>query len=160
MNEIPMELDQTAFQRVWERVMPQDRPDCPFTLEATPDLSPSPQPLIRSPLLPRPLQETPQSVPCLGEASMGELPRLEELAGEWAEARRTYRALARRMGSRGSFPPWPPKRTGSCVAFWPLIFSSRDGSMPQPSPAPRPFPRPGPWPFGRGFGENRKERRR
>ncbi len=103
MNEIPMELDQAAFQRVWERVMPQDRPDCPFTLEATPDLSPSPQPLVRSTLLPRPLQEMPQSVPCLGEASMGELPRIEELAGEWAEARRTYRALARRMGSRGIF---------------------------------------------------------
>lgn len=104
MNETVMELDQAAFQRVWERVMPQDRPDCPFTL-APPDddLSPAPQPLIRSPLLPQPLQEMPQSVPCLGEASMGELPRLEELAGEWAEARHTYRALARRMGSRGIF---------------------------------------------------------
>ena len=26
-------LDQASFRRVWQRVMPQDRMDCPFTLE-------------------------------------------------------------------------------------------------------------------------------
>ena len=103
MNETVMELDQAAFQRVWERVMPQDRPDCPFTLEPADDLSPVPQPLIRTPLSPLPRQEAPQFVPCLGEASMGELPRLEKLARGCGEARRTYRALARRMGGRGIF---------------------------------------------------------
>ena len=35
------ELDHAAFARVWRRVMPEDRPDCPFTLEpsAPPALS-------------------------------------------------------------------------------------------------------------------------
>ena len=103
MNETAMELDQAAFQRVWSRVMPQDRPDCPFTLDPLEDLSPTPQPLVRAPLSPLPCQQTPQSIPCLGEASMGELPRLEELIRECEENRRTYRALSRRMGGRGIF---------------------------------------------------------
>ena len=103
MNETAMELDQAAFQRVWSRVMPQDRPDCPFTLDPLEDLSPTPQPLVRAPLSPLPCQQTPQSIPCLGEASIGELPRLEELIRECEENRRTYRALSRRMGGRGIF---------------------------------------------------------
>lgn len=103
MNEIPMELDQAAFQRVWERVMPRDRPDCPFTLEEPEELSPPPQPLIRAALSPLPRQEVPQPIPCLGEASIGELPRLEELIRGEQRLRHTYRALARRMGGRGLF---------------------------------------------------------
>lgn len=103
MNEIPMELDQAAFQRVWERVMPRDRPDCPFTLEVPEELTPSPQPMIRSVLSPLPRQEAPQPVPCLGEASVGELPRLEELIRGEQRLRHTYRALARQMGPRGLF---------------------------------------------------------
>lgn len=103
MNEIPMELDQAAFQRVWERVMPQDRPDCPFTLEPSEELTPSPQPMIRAALSPLPRQDAPQPIPCLGEASVGELPRLEELIRGEQRLLRTYRALARRMGRRGLF---------------------------------------------------------
>lgn len=103
MNEIPMELDRAAFQRVWERVMPRDRPDCPFTLEPPQDLSPVPQPLTRAPLPPLPPPEPPQSIPCLGEASLGELPRLEELARGCEKLRRTYRTLGKKMGSRGGF---------------------------------------------------------
>ena len=50
MNETPITvLDQAAFQRDWRRVMPQDRSDCPFTLEELP-LSPAPHPFVRSPL--------------------------------------------------------------------------------------------------------------
>lgn len=33
MNGPQTDLDQAAFQRVWRRVMPQDRADCPFTLD-------------------------------------------------------------------------------------------------------------------------------
>lgn len=104
MNETPAPtLDQAAFQRVWRRVMPQDRPDCPFTLEE-PALTPtadSPQPLVRSALspLPAPVQP-PQSVPCLGEASVGELPTLEARMDEAAQAQQAYQALARRAGRR------------------------------------------------------------
>lgn len=34
MNGPQNDLDHAAFQRVWRRVMPQDRADCPFTLDA------------------------------------------------------------------------------------------------------------------------------
>lgn len=112
MNEIPMELDRTAFQRVWERVMPQDRPDCPFTLEPMEELAPSPQPLVRSPLSPPLRQEAPRSIPCLGEASLGELPRLDELIRECGRLRRTYWTLARRMGSRGIFSDMAARKNG------------------------------------------------
>ena len=33
MNGPQTDLDHAAFERVWRRVMPQDRADCPFTLE-------------------------------------------------------------------------------------------------------------------------------
>ncbi|MDE6107924.1 MAG: hypothetical protein K2F83_04525, partial [Oscillospiraceae bacterium] len=33
MNGPQNDLDHAAFQRVWRRVMPQDRIDCPFTLD-------------------------------------------------------------------------------------------------------------------------------
>lgn len=33
MNGPQTDLDRAAFQRVWQRVMPQDRTDCPFTLD-------------------------------------------------------------------------------------------------------------------------------
>lgn len=107
MNETPTAvLDQAAFQRVWRRVMPQDRADCPFTLEdpisAVP--TPAPAPLIRAPLPPLPAQAAaPQPIPCLGEASVGELPALKVRMDAAAQARRTYRALARRSGRRGLF---------------------------------------------------------
>lgn len=98
MNELPTApLDQAAFQRVWRRVMPQDRPDCPFTLEPSlPALLPA-----QAPLPPAPLSG--QSVPCLGEASRGELPAIKERMDAAARSRRAYRALERRMGRRGPF---------------------------------------------------------
>lgn len=34
-------LDYAAFERVWRRVMPEDRPDCPFTLEPSVPTAPS-----------------------------------------------------------------------------------------------------------------------
>ena len=105
MNETPTApLDQAAFQRVWRRVMPQDRTDCPFTLD-DPGLTPtSPQPLVRAPLTPMPAQAAaPQAVPCLGEASLGELPALEERMDAAALCRSTYRALASRHGRQGLF---------------------------------------------------------
>lgn len=107
MNETPTAiLDQAAFQRVWRRVMPQDRADCPFTLEdpISADPFPAPAPLVRAPLPPLPAQAAaPQPIPCLGEASVGELPALKTRMDAAAQARRTYRALARRAGRRGLF---------------------------------------------------------
>lgn len=108
MNETPTAvLDQAAFERVWRRVMPQDRPDCPFTLE-DPGLTPTaaPQPLVRTALAPVPVPAQaalPQSVPCLGEASQGELPALEARMAQTVQAQREYRTLERRAGRRSLF---------------------------------------------------------
>lgn len=92
MNEnSPAPLDQAAFQRVWRRVMPTDRPDCPFVLDP-PSLPEPVQPLMRAPMTP---------VSCLGEASMGELPTLEGLLALTVNGYRVYRAMERRT-NRGN----------------------------------------------------------
>lgn len=109
MNETPNAvLDQAAFQRVWQRVMPQDRPDCPFTLEQA-DPIPAPQPLVRAALAPLSVQ-APQPTPCLGEASAGELPALSALMDTAARARQVYLALSRRMGGRGLPSAWAAQK--------------------------------------------------
>lgn len=101
MNEAPpTALDHAAFQRVWQRVMPQDRADCPFTLAppALPVLAPE-QP---APAALVPLAQSADPVPvCLGEASVDQLPQLGELLGLTMDCARIYRALERRWGRRG-----------------------------------------------------------
>ena len=78
-------LDQASFRRVWQRVMPQDRMDCPFTLEepqaeavkasALPP-QPVPAPAVPAPLPPRPAPTLPTPTLCLGDASApGRTPR-------------------------------------------------------------------------------------
>ena len=39
---LPQRLDEGQFRRVWARVMPEDRPDCPFVLSPLPPPSPAP----------------------------------------------------------------------------------------------------------------------
>ena len=96
MNEIPPTvLDHDAFQRVWQRVMPQDRADCPFTLD--PAMAPhEPEPAA---LVPLPQGASPAPV-CLGESSMDQLPQLGELLACAIDCARIYRALERRWGRR------------------------------------------------------------
>lgn len=104
-TQLPADLNQEAFRRVWRRVMPEDRADCPFTVD-TPDTLP--QPVTQAPSLPtfmaptatppgpppRPMSSAPPV--CLGEQSTGELSQLEMLLGAAAEALQIYRSLARR----------------------------------------------------------------
>ena len=93
MCEIPAAgLDAEAFRRVWRRVMPQDRPDCPFTLEP-------PQPPAAE--LPWPM---PAASVCLGEGSAGETPILTRFLALTEEGRRAYGELLRRRGGRGREP--------------------------------------------------------
>ncbi|MCI8651806.1 MAG: rubrerythrin [Oscillospiraceae bacterium] len=97
MNETPSTfLDPAAFQQVWRRVMPEDREDCPFTVEPiTPSAPSQPQPLRRACL--------PAAAPagtCLGEASAGQVPILDRLIALTADCQRIYRSLARRSGRR------------------------------------------------------------
>lgn len=106
----PANLDQDAFRRVWQRVMPEDRADCPFTVDAPnlPTPATPPQPVTQTANLPpfmapattppgpppRPMSLAPPV--CLGEQSAGELPQLEELLAATAEGLQIYRSLARR----------------------------------------------------------------
>lgn len=102
MNETQAaQLDQAAFQRVWNRVMPQDRPDCPFTLEP-PTEAPqaAPAQTVMAPMVRQ--AEPPQQPPlCLGESSAPELPTLEALLTLTADSFRAYRALSLRAGRTG-----------------------------------------------------------
>ncbi len=105
MNEsLTPELDRVAFQQVWRRVMPEDRPDCPFTLEAPtlPTVTSTPVPVVSAapPSLSR-MAPTPQAQTCLGESSAGALPFLREMLAAAAEGQRTYRGMAR-QSRRGS----------------------------------------------------------
>lgn len=86
--------DQETFQRVWRRVMPQDRPDCPVTLDPSAPL-PASAPAVPTPQLP--------PVACLGEASAGQLPTLDRLLLLTAQDWQAYRTMAR--GSRRSTLP-------------------------------------------------------
>ena len=115
-SQRPEVLDQAAFRRVWRRVMPQDRPDCPFTLDP-PEEGPAPCPTpistsistpISAPgseptaLAPRPASAPPGAATaplCLGAASVGDLAGLDRLAHQVARDLALYRALARRAGS-------------------------------------------------------------
>lgn len=94
LPQAPVSLDGAEFQRVWRRVMPQDRPDCPFVLNEDPaPLVPLPQgappPQARGPAL------------CLGEESVGDLPALTGLAETVAGHLALYRRLARRRELTG-----------------------------------------------------------
>lgn len=98
---LPVALDQEAFRRVWQRVMPEDRADCPFTVNtpAAPRQLPAPPPHTAAPSVPPgfPVRPKPPTPPvCLGEQSAGELPQLEKLLASVTDAQRMYRSLARR----------------------------------------------------------------
>jgi len=79
------ELDRAAFERVWRRVMPQDRPDCPFTLDP-------PAPAASGPEEAQPPARK-ESDPLVPQGAADILQRM-------AEGRMAYRALERRWGLR------------------------------------------------------------
>lgn len=92
--------DRETFQRVWRRVMPQDRPDCPFTLDA-PGAIPASAPA------PLPTPSTPsQSLPvaCLGPSSAEALPTLDRLLLLTAEAWQAYSAMGGSRASQATLP--------------------------------------------------------
>lgn len=91
-------LDQEAFRRVWRRVMPQDRPDCPFTLEQEGQTVPGGMGQVA---LAGPPERLSQGVfprrdmggICLGEESLGELPALTRFLALTLSLAQAYRAL-------------------------------------------------------------------
>lgn len=67
MNGPQKDLDHAAFQRVWRRVMPQDRVDCPFTLDDPTEETAAVTPTTAAP------EPTPQTEP---EAPVGAMTSL------------------------------------------------------------------------------------
>lgn len=102
--------DREVFERVWRRVMPADRPDCPFTLYGEERTAPVPEPAPAEPPVstepPAPQCGTgrvetlspEEDVPCLGAASAVYGSLLQECITCERNDEQTYRLLARRVG--------------------------------------------------------------
>lgn len=81
--------DREVFERVWRRVMPEDRPDCPFTLyseEETEQAAVQPAEEKRAELVPVP-----------AERSGGDGAVLQAFIADELSDWRTYQTLARRI---------------------------------------------------------------
>ena len=101
--------DREVFERVWRRVMPEPRPDCPIVLPTEPAASPAVREappalsaVAASAPPDRPVAGEEHNVPCLGAASAiygGQLQQFVDRAlADW----RSYQALARRaQGNSG-----------------------------------------------------------
>ena len=85
-EQLSPSCDQETFARVWRRVMPEDRADCPFVLPAA---LPAPDPSGR--------EEPGPARPCLEPASAGSGARLQQYIDRALAGWRSYRALARRI---------------------------------------------------------------
>lgn len=95
--------DRDVFLRVWQRVMPEERPDCPITVE-----HPQHFPVPAAPENMRLAVEgagddfpTPDDVPCLGSNAHAHGDRLQEFITRELARSRSYQLLARRSGQGG-----------------------------------------------------------
>lgn len=102
--------DRDIFLRVWRRVMPEERPDCPVTVEQPPEQAeePAEQPAPESRGGGRPPAEragddfpSPDDVPCLGSGAAGETDHLQEFTAQELACWRAYQMLARRTSGQG-----------------------------------------------------------
>lgn len=102
-----MGFDREVFERVWRRVMPEDRPDCPFLLEDAPPQSQSaPAPTAPMPsqdwsqtgMEPRPVQRSgcPGRV-MRGEVMVDEMPPLSPLPNYPQQAMQEMRTAPAQM---------------------------------------------------------------
>lgn len=96
--------DREVFERVWRRVMPEDRPDCPFTLyseegekhAAVPAMEGQKGAPVPAPAQPAEERKT-GLVPVPAEQSGGDGAVLQEFIADELSDWRTYQALARRL---------------------------------------------------------------
>lgn len=97
--------DQELFARVWRRVMPEEElsPICPGPAPTQPEAAPAaPAPLEAVPAM-APAAPVPQrQLSCLGQASMDQVPVLEELMEGAHSLWRSYQALSRRAQGRAA----------------------------------------------------------
>ncbi|MCI8478382.1 MAG: rubrerythrin [Oscillospiraceae bacterium] len=99
-----------VFERVWRRVMPEERPDCPITLDQA-GTAPQAPAVQNLPAASGPEQIPPavrasigedNDVPCLGAASAIYGAQLQEYIDQEIGNWKTYQAMARRAGGNGS----------------------------------------------------------
>jgi len=81
--------DREVFERVWRRVMPEDRPDCPFTLCSEEETE-------HAPVQPTEEKRT-ELVPVPAEQSGGDGAVLQAFIADELSDWRTYQTLARRI---------------------------------------------------------------
>lgn len=99
--------DRDVFLRVWQRVMPEERADCPITVErqeTAPVSSSQPEAMQTAPDRDPAGDDfpTPEDVPCLGSGGEADRERLQEFIGQELARWRSYQMLARRAGQGGS----------------------------------------------------------
>lgn len=144
------DLDYAAFERVWRKVMPEDRLDCPFTLEPSAPSAPTVS-SAAPPAVPPAPSAAPAAVPpaphatpaaarptaCLGEDSAVDLPGLERVLRQTTDDFRIYRALARRTGQGSLFSPLAgrKKRQVKRLTTAAFLISGKPYTAP-PTPAP------------------------
>ena len=81
--------DREVFERVWRRVMPEDRPDCPFTLYSAEEME-------QAAVQPAEEKRT-ELVPVPAEQSGGDGAVLQAFIADELSDWRTYQTLARRI---------------------------------------------------------------
>ena len=108
-EHLSSQCDQETFERVWRRVMPEPRPDCPIVLSAEPAASPAVReappalPAVAASAPPdRPVAGEEHNVPCLGAASAIYGGQLQQFVDRTLADWRSYQALSRRaQGNSG-----------------------------------------------------------
>lgn len=96
--------DRDVFLRVWRRVMPEDTPDCPISVERQEE---TPMPAAvpnQTPSCPDSAGDdfpTADDVPCLGSGAGADLERLQEFIAQELIRWRAYQNLARRVSGQG-----------------------------------------------------------
>lgn len=105
--------DRDLFLRVWDRVMPVERPDCPIVVDRSEDMNqlavPAGQAMSSEMIVqPMPAEDsagddfpTREDVPCLGSGGEADRERLQEMIAQELAAWRSYQHLTRRGGQGG-----------------------------------------------------------
>ena len=88
--------DREVFERVWKRVMPEARGDCPFEVVAAAARPSLPAVVVQD----TPAEEE-EAVACLGPASAVHGPQLQQYIDQALAAHRCSQALARRVPGAG-----------------------------------------------------------
>lgn len=90
-----------VFERVWKRVMPESREDCPFEV-ALPEERPLPAVMDAAvPAMAGEVETGEEEITCLGPASAVHGPQLQQYIDQELAAHRCCQALARRVPGSG-----------------------------------------------------------